>query len=492
MVVGAGIAGLTAAFELAHRGLPVVVVEAGSAPGGKMRRLEFGGRSFDAGPTVLTMRWVLDELFDGAGLSLDEHVPMRRAAVLARHAWSEGETLDLHADVAATADAIGRFAGAAEARGFLRFSAAAEQTWRVLEPSFIRDQRPNVASLAWRVGVRRPGDLLAIRPFETLWNALGRYFRDPRLRQLFARYATYCGSSPFRAPATLMLVAHAEQRGVWLVDDGLYRIAEALERIARSMGAEFRYGVRALEIGVGARGVRGVHLSDGSVQPAAAVIVNADVAAVAGGRLGSGLAPLARGADRAPRSLSAVTWLLAARTSGFPLLRHNVFFSRDYRAEFDALFDRGVVADDPTTYVCAQDRGCATSVEPRSSSAAERMLCLVNAPADGDRASPRCADREALERIVFTALARRGLHVEHLDVQRRITTPDEFAREYPGTGGALYGAATHGWRSSFRRPAAGGAIRGAYLAGGSAHPGPGVPMAVLSARLAVRRLLAER
>jgi len=491
VVIGAGIAGLVAAFELSCCGVPVLVVETADRPGGKMRRTLVGTRPFDAGPTVLTMRWVFDELFADAGLSFAQHVPTQPAAILARHAWPDGSRLDLHADSAHSADAIAHFAGAEEGRRFLRFCAEARATYRALEHDFIRGQRPSMPGLVGRIGRRRPADLLAIRPFENLWQALGRHFHDARLRQLFGRYATYCGSSPFDAPATLMLVAHVEQEGVWLLEPGLFRLAEVLEQLARERGARFRYGAQALAIGTDAHGVASVALAGGEVLGAGAVIVNADAAALAQGRLGPAAAAAAAGAQDRPRSLSAMTWLVDAPTRGFELLRHNVFFSSDYRAEFDALFGARTLPQRPTIYVCAQDRSAdAAPAAAAGDGGPERLLCLINAPADGDRADAR--HYSGAQERVFETLARFGLQVDRAHGVLQETTPEHFARRYPGNGGALYGPASHGWRASFQRPGAATRVPGLYLAGGTVHPGPGVPMAALSGRLAVQQLLADR
>ena len=214
--------GLAAALNLAAKGEEVLVIERQQAPGGKMRRLEVAGQGIDGGPTVLTMRWVLEQLFDEAGASLSDHVTLEPLSTLARHAWSESERLDLHADLAASADAIGTFSGAAEAQRFRDFSAEAKRIYQTLEKPFLRSQRPNPVSLAMSNGFGGMAAMARINPFETMWKGLGRHFRDPRLQQLFGRYATYCGSSPFLAPATLMLVAHVEQAGVWTVKGGMH------------------------------------------------------------------------------------------------------------------------------------------------------------------------------------------------------------------------------------------------------------------------------
>jgi 1-hydroxycarotenoid 3,4-desaturase len=176
-----------------------------------------------------------------------------------------------------------------------------------------------------------------------------------------------------------------------------------------------------------------------------------------------------------------------ARTAGFPLLRHNVFFGADYASEFQALFRAGRLPTAPTIYVCAQDRGDA----PLDTGAPERLLVLVNAPPNGDSQPPTPEEIAACETATFTHLRQCGLEVERRPQAEVQTTPAAFHQAFPGTGGALYGQAVHGWQATFRRPAARTGLKGFYLAGGSTHPGAGVPMAAMSGRLAASCLLAD-
>jgi 1-hydroxycarotenoid 3,4-desaturase len=485
VIIGAGMGGLAAAALLAARGLAVTVVEGAAEVGGKMRVAEIGGQAIDIGPTVFTMRWVFEELFADAGADFGAAVAARPAEVLARHAWDDRGHLDLFADVDRSAEAIGDFCGPAEARGYRGFCVRAAEIYRTLEHSFLRASRPNPVSLMLRVGPQRLPDLMRISPFATLWEALGEHFADPRLRQLFGRYATYCGSSPFQAPATLMLVAHVEQEGVWLVEGGMHSIARALAGLARAHGAEIRLNAAAQEIEIAHGRAAGVILGDGTRLPADAIIANADVAALAGGCFG----PAARGAvaplPPASRSLSAVTVANVGVCRGFPLMRHNVFFSGNYQAEFDAIFRDGRVPEDPTVYLCAQDR---SDEDGPATGEAERLFCLINAPATGDGQLPM--EDAVWQAKIARRLARCGLTIT--DWQRaRWTGPTEFNRLFPATGGALYGRASHGWAATFKREAARSRLPGLYLAGGGTHPGPGVPMAALSGRLAATALLVD-
>lgn len=489
VVVGAGVGGLVAALQLACRGCQVTLVERAAAPGGKMRRVDVAGAALDAGPTVFTMRWVFEQIFASAGASLTNSLTLRPLDTLARHAWRPGERLDLHADRDRSADAIGAFAGPAEAKRFLAFCDQARSVYHTLEGPYIRSQRPTLFGLARDLGPRGLGVLAGLGPFASLWRSLARHFHDPRLRQLFGRYATYCGASPFEAPATLMLVAQVEMDGVWAVDGGMHALALALAALAERRGALLRYGVGCDEIIVRHGRASGVRLANGERLDADAVVFNGDTAALAAGHLGAAVQRAVPATPHAARSLSAMTWALNARTEGFPLVRHNVFFADDYAAEFRAIFGEGRLPRGGTVYVCAQDRE--TGV-PLALGAPERLLCLVNAPAIGDRRTLTPAEIDACETDCFALLQRSGLEVERGPHNTRLTTPTDFERLFPATGGALYGPASHGWMASFRRPSSSSRLPGLYLAGGSVHPGPGVPMAAMSGQLAAATLMAHR
>jgi 1-hydroxycarotenoid 3,4-desaturase len=484
-VIGAGAGGLAAAIDLARSGVAVTLLERASTVGGKIRQLQVGGAGIDAGPTVLTMRWVFDALFDNAGRSLADHLTLHPIDLLARHAWSSTARLDLFANVDQSADAIAAFAGPVEAAGYRAFCLRAQRVYQTLEGPFIRAARPTALSLAVESGLSA---MRGISPFSSLWKALGEHFRDPRLRQLFGRYATYSGSSPFQAPATLILIAHVEQQGVWLVEGGMVQLAQALSQLAARLGAVVRIDAPVAEIAVGAGRATGVVLASGEHLASDAVICNADCAALATGAFGPGVTKAVPRTKRDERSLSAITWVLSAATEGFPLSRHNVFFSRDYQAEFDDVFRHGRLPTAPTVYVCAQDRG---QPGARPDGQAERMLVLVNAPPSGDRRAFNMMEIEQCATPTFSLLKRCGLTVHRRTEATAVTTLANFEKLFPATGGALYGQAVHGSMAAFRRPGARSALAGLYLAGGSVHPGPGVPMAVLSGRLAAASVLRD-
>jgi 1-hydroxycarotenoid 3,4-desaturase len=496
IIVGAGIGGLATAVELAARGVQVEVVERAATPGGKMREVAIGDARIDAGPTVFTMRWVFDELFGNAGTSLDAELVLKQADLIARHAWNDHDRLDLFADIQQSADAVARFSGADEGKRFLNFCTDSRKIYETLRGPFIGSSRTNPIGLTGRIGRAGLSGMLHVKPYSTLWQALSGHFRDARLRQLYGRYATYAGSSPFLAPATLMLIAHVEQEGVWLIEGGMHQLAVAMARLAQRNGASIRYGADVAEVLMKNDRACGIRLAGHEDQriEADAVVLNTDVSALGAGLLGAGVARAAPPTLPKHRSLSAITWNLVAKTSGFPLTRHSVFFSSDYPAEFDDIFKRGRPPLEPTVYICAQDRGASLSElhpQPQNAAAGERLLLLINAPANGDSRQADAAEIERWRLRTFNVLERCGLHIEHRPDATQATTASGFEQLFPATGGALYGRASHGWQASFARPGSRTKVPRLYLAGGSTHPGAGVPMAALSGRQAATSVLAD-
>jgi 1-hydroxycarotenoid 3,4-desaturase len=484
VVIGAGMGGLAAAIRLAAAGSAVILIEALDTPGGKMRSVPSPAGPIDAGPTVLTMRRVFDDLFALAGERLEDHLTLLQQQILARHWWPEGGPLDLTGDPDADAAAISAFAGPADGQAFRRFDHLATALHRAFDAPVMQAARPDLPGILKSV-LRAPALWPALLPGRSLAGLLRRQFLDPRLAQLFARYATYVGGRPGRAPAVLALIWRAEAAGVWAVEGGMHRLALALAGLAQRLGVDLRLGTPARRIVRQAGRVQGVQLADGTTLPCTACVFAGDPAALAAGHLGEGLGGAVPASATGPRSLSAWVWSFAATPEGplaADLIHHNVIFPADPSREFGPL-GRGEMPETPTLYICAEDRASGTIPH-----GPERFEIIVNAPAgrqDQPEDFARCHDR------TFSMLRRRGLWFSPEPGPAALTTPAMLDKLFPGSGGAIYGRSPEGTFAAFRRPGARTKVSGLYLAGGGAHPGAGVPMAALSGKHAAEAVLAD-
>jgi phytoene desaturase len=328
----------------------------------------------------------------------------------------------------------------------------------------------NPWSLAKRM--RSPFDLTAIDPMRTLQRSAESFFVDPRLVQWAGRYATYSGSSPYAAPATLACIPHIESRfGCWYPIGGLEALRVAFERVAVDTGVEIHIGVDVTRIVAPDGGaVSGVELADGSFEPADVVIANTDAE-----HLYADLLPDAaalKRVQRATRSTSGFVLCVGVRGLTTGLHHHNVWFSDSYRAEYDQL-DAGQLADDPTIYACVSS----VTDPSQAPDGCENWFLLVNTPPDVE------IDADVYGDLVLDRLAERGVDLRPRIELRHTMTPADIERRYRSPGGAIYGTSSNGKRAAFVRPANRGARPGLYLVGGSSHPGGGLPLVTTSAKI---------
>jgi len=480
VVIGAGVGGLAAAARLAALGHRVTVCEQAGTVGGKLARVRRDGYAWDAGPSILTMPHLVEELFAATGAPLADVLDVVPIDPTARYRFADGTVLDVPRDPAAIPAALDAVLAPGSGEDWRRFSAHAAAVWEAVRGPFLESPLGGAADLA-RLAVRAR-DLATIAPWRTLRDLGRRHLRDPRLRMVLDRYATYAGSDPRRAPAALATVPHVEQTwGTWYVRGGMHRLGEALRDRACERGAEVRLhsDVTAIELAAGR--AAGVRLADGERLPADVVVANADAAHVYH-RLLPG--PAAAGARRrlaaVTPSLSGFVLLLGlrGRTPGLP--HHTVLFPADYDAEFDALFGPSPEpVPDPTLYVSAPDDPAAAPPGD------EAWFVLANAPRQGqggvDWRAPGVAEGYA-DRLL-DLLAARGLDVRDRVATRVVRSPADLAEATRAEGGAIYGTSSNGPRAAFLRPANRSPVPGLLLVGGSSHPGGGLPLVTLSARI---------
>jgi phytoene desaturase len=483
VVIGAGVGGLAAAARLGALGHQVSVYEQSTVVGGKLGRLErdtgTGTFRFDTGPGLLTLPQVFAELFAATGSTMDSELELVALDPVVRHVFADGTRLDLGGDAAALADRIGAALGPVAAADWRRLWRRAERVWSASWRHILRspvDGRRDTLRLAWRLR-----ELAAVAPGRTLRGLGHGLVRDPRLRVLLDRYATYTGSDPRSAPAALVAIAYAELAfGGWYVRGGLAGIADALLRRCEALGVDVHCGQRVTRIETAGGRARGVRLDDGSVAGAELVVANADAYQVY-----ADLLRMRPGRQLAQRSSSGFALLLGVRGATPELAHHTVFYPPRYDDEFDALFARRGAArpvDDPAILVT---RALDDRVAPAGH---EAWFVLVNAAPSGRTPSTvdwrRPGVAESYADHVLARLAARGPDVRDRVLFREVISPAELAQRSGAGDGAIYGSPSH----RLLRPPSRTPVRGLYLVGGSTHPGGGLPMVALSAQILAGRI----
>lgn len=470
-IIGAGIGGLSTALRLAHAGARVSVFERHSTPGGKMRTLPSVAGPVDAGPTVLTMKHVFEALFAETGSALSDHVTLTREETLARHFWRDGTTLDLFSDTDASIDAVEQTFGHKAAREFTAFHAQTAKLFEAFDAPMMRTAAPSLLSMTAQI-MRRPHLIPAMAPHRTMAQNLARLFSEPRLAQLFGRYATYVGGRPDASPALLSLIAFAESQGVWHVTGGMHRLACAIAERATALGARFHYNAHVSRIDM-EEGQPKALITDAGRIAVDAICFNGDPRAIAIGMLGNDVARAVEPETTSPRSLSACVHSFAAEVTGINLAAHNVFFCDDPATEFGPIA-QGDIPQDATLYVCAQDR-----FGGQSPTGPERFEIIMNAPPVADRTALTAEEKDTCHTRIMAQLQDFGLRFSPTPPPDSLTMPQGFAAMFPASNGALYGRSPHGMMAAFKRPTVRSRIPGLYLVGGGVHPGAGIPMATL-------------
>ncbi|CAA9281294.1 MAG: Phytoene dehydrogenase [uncultured Blastococcus sp.] len=483
MVVGAGLGGLAAAARLAAAGHAVTVLERSATIGGKLGRFTRDGHVFDTGPSLVTMPQVLSDLFAATGRPLEESVDLVRLDPAVAYRFADGTRLSIPGRTEEVPAALDGALGAGAGAQWASLMDRAAVMWRASEQPFLRSPLAGARTLG-RLA-RRPADVAAVAPWQSLRGLGSRRLDHPHLRTMLDRYATYSGSDPRRAPAVLATVPYAEQRfGSWYVRGGLYRLAEAVAGRALAHGAVLRTDCAVRRVVTTGGRASGVELASGDVVPADVVVSGADATALYTDLLTADRRTrrVRRDLRRATPSLSGFVLLLALRGRTAGLAHHTVLFPEDYDAEFDGVFGSAPrpVAD-PTVYVSAPDD---PALRPDEDS--ESWFVLVNAPrhAPGhgfDWDEPGLADRYA--DTVLDVLARRGLDVRDRVRWREVRTPADLERDTGSVGGSIYGTSSNGARAAFLRPGNASPVPGLFLVGGSAHPGGGLPLVLLSAEI---------
>lgn len=485
VVIGAGIGGLSTAIRLQGAGHQVIVLEKNPIVGGKMYQLEQDGFRFDTGPSVITMRHVFEDLFASVGRKLDDYLDFLHVEPMTRYFYPDGFVLDASSDISKMAQQIEQI-DERDIEGYLAYLAYAAKIHRITGQTFIYDKPPSPTSFL-KVD---PWEMLKSDPFRTMSGAINSFVKSDKLRQLLGRFATYVGGSPYLAPATLNVIAHVELTGgVWYPRGGIYQIASALKKLATEIGVDIRTGQGVKQILVSDAKVTGVLLENESVIDTKVVISNIDVAMTYHKLLSSDDIPQKRIEKMSSYepSCSGFVLLLGIEGKNETLAHHNIFFSKDYKAEFEAIFKEGLPANDPTIYIAITSK----TDNDHAPENCENWFVLVNAPALNDKVNWE-QKKQDYRNLILEKLAQRGLDVRDKIRSETILTPVDLQEMSGAWRGALYGPSANDRFAVFLRPHNRSKdVQGLYFAGGTTHPGGGVPMVMLSGKVASDMVLED-
>lgn len=481
VVIGAGLSGLSAACHLAGRGYDVTVVEARSGPGGVSGQWQDRGFSFDLGPTVLTMPAIIADVLRAAGAKPDALLPLRRIDPAYRARYADGSTILVRSELSAMRGEIETTCGAADAESFDRFVSWLRRLYEVEMPHFI--DRNLGSPLDLLASPTAAAELVRMGGFRRLGPSVRRWFRDERLQRLFSFQALYAGLDPARALALYAVITYMDiVEGVWVADGGMHAVPQALARAASEAGAQLRYGSPVTEIlrrGDRSR-VAGVEMADGDRIAADAVVCTTDLAAAYRLLLPDLRAP--RGVRRGRHAPSAVVWHVGMRGEPGPeIAHHNIHFGHDWDGAFRALIGQGRLMPDPSRLVSVP------SVDDPSLAPPGCSTLYVLEPVPNLRGEPDWTRESApMRERLLGFLSANGYPTDI--VTERLVTPADWAAQGLAAGTPFSLAHTFAQTGPFRPPNVSRQLPGLFFAGAGTTPGVGVPMVLVSGRLAADRV----
>ncbi len=478
---------MAVAARLSVKGHHVTVFEQADSVGGKAAAFRRDGFVFDTGPSLVTLPAVYRDLFLKTGTALEECVDLQPVELGTAYRWADGTQVTLPGvSPAAVATALGNALGGSARADWLALISRAADIWRITRKPFLESPLGGPRDLF--ALARNPRDIKTVAPAMSLRGLGRRYLRDPRLRMLLDRYATYSGSDPRKAPAALATIPYVEQTfGSWHISGGVHTLASALADRCAERKVDIRLNTDVVRVAVSDDHVTGVELATGEHVAADIVVSNADASHLYGDLIDAAPATSAlKRLQKATPSFSGFVLLLAVRGRTPGIAHHNVWFPNDYDAEFNDVFG-GRPAVDPAIYACVPD-----DARMRPDSEHEAWSVLVNAPRHGfgkkefDWTDPVFAESYADKLLAI--LADRGVDVRDRILWREVITPADLESRTRAPGGSIYGTSSNGMRAAFLRPANVSTIAGLYLVGGSAHPGGGLPLVGMSAEIVAERI----
>ncbi len=493
-IIGGGLAGLSAAVVLAGRGHKVTLFEANPWIGGKAAQWDQEGYRFDMGPTILTLPSVLRKVCEEAGTTLEKEFNMVRLDPQWRSFFTDGSVLDLVENVDAMAGNAEAFApGKGAGEGYRKLLALSEKLNTISKKYFFYKAIGGIKDMFRPGEMVNPGvlrDVLTMRMGQSVGSVLRQFVPDAKISQMMDHFTQYVGSCPETSPAVLCGIAHMQtDEGVWYPIGGTRAVPVVLGKIAERLGVEIRSDSEVKRILQENGRATGVELASGEKVALTAVVSNMDSVRTHRELVGGSAAAAFEARRKYEPACSGVVLYLGLRERYEHLLHHNFVFSRDPHEEFEAIYRKGEPAPDPTAYVCAPS-GTEPAVAPPGG---EALYVLVHTPYLRPHHDWK-AMLPAYRRVILEKLKTTGgmPDIEERIVTEHCLTPQGINDRYRVLNGAIYGLASHGtFTGAFKPSNRSRDVKGLYLAGGAAHPGPGMPMVLMSGWIAADALHAD-
>jgi phytoene desaturase len=479
VIVGAGLGGLAAAVRIAGYGMAVDLYEQHSHAGGKANVLPMDGFRFDTGPSLLTMPFVLDSLFADAGEDVRNYLTIEPLPQHCQYFYPDGTEITAFADSDDFAKEIESKTGerAKSVKKYLNYS---RSIYDLSADLFLFNDIHELFTYREHGSPKTLLNLWKLDSLRTVHRANAAFFRDPRVIQLFDRYTTYNGSNPYQAPATLNIIPHVEYNmGSFIVREGIYRIPHALAELAKKQGVTMHTNRRVERIVHTDKRVQGI-IIDGEMLPYDVVISNADVFTTYQALLRDETSRDAKRYQGLEPSSSALVFYWGV-TGGISerLGVHNILFSSDYKREFTELFDHKACPHDPTVYIYIS-----AQFNPHDAPEGyENWFVMINAPYDNGQDWDREME-ESRKKIVHKIDSLLHMDIEKHITCERISTPRDIEAQTMSHRGSIYGISSNSRTAAFMRQRnRSKRYRGLYFCGGSAHPGGGIPLVLLSGKI---------
>ncbi|NOK64017.1 MAG: phytoene desaturase [Chloroflexi bacterium AL-W] len=484
VIVGGGLGGLSAAIHLAAAGRRITLLEKNARLGGKANLIAEQGYFFDTGPSLLTMPWVVRQLYEVAGKRLEDDLELVQLELTCRYQWLDHTTFNAFQTLPLLLQEIERLEPR-DVEGFLRFVAYTRRIYDAVAEPFLKSPFDGLGDMLTPALIR---DSWKIDSLRTVDASVRSFFRSPYLRQVFNRYTTYNGSSPYRAPATFNIIPYVEfAEGGWYIKGGMYVLVEALTRLAQHLGVDIHTEAPVTRVAVEHGSARGVIVAGEERIDADQVVINVDPH-YAYQHLLPPKKCVVQATQQPELSCSGFVLLLGVNRIYEHIAHHNIFFSHDYPREFAAIFDKRIPPADPTIYICASSVSDPDHAPPGHMN----MFVLVNAPTTNGHVNWQ-HEAEGYRNMVIARLERMGMtNLSQHIVYEQIMTPADIESLYNAPGGAIYGLASNNlWSAFLRPPLRARDIARLYFVGGGTHPGGGIPLVLLSGRAVAHQMLSR-